>query len=184
MQWLQELREAMRPPEGGGGPIVATLATVDAAGCPRARSVVVRRLDDGGRLWIASDGRSEKNEELRRNPAGEVVLWLPGQRLQFRLRGPVELLGAGSPQDERVVLWRELSDSARALFFWPSPGAPLSADSREVPAAAPASLAPPASFEVVVLRPAEVERLDLRPHPHARSRWRQEDDWRGFDINP
>ena len=183
MEWLRELRGAVAR-EKGEGPVIGTLATVDAAGCPRARSVVARRIDDAGRAWIASDGRSEKNGELRRNPAAELVLWLPENRLQYRLRGPVDILDAGARPDERLALWRELSDAARALFFWPPPGAPLDADIADVPSAAPSSLAPPASFDVVVLKPEEVERLDLRPHPHARRRWRQEDDWRGADLNP
>jgi pyridoxamine 5'-phosphate oxidase len=183
MEWLRELRDAL-PQGSGGGPLIGTLATVDAAGCPRARSVVVRRVDDAGRLWVTSDGRSAKNAELRANPAAELVVWLPEIRLQFRLRGPVDVLNAGSPQDERLVAWRELSDSARALFFWPEPGAARDDSSADAPSAAPASMAPPGWFEVIVLKPEEVERLDLRPHPHARRRWRQEDDWRGADVNP
>jgi pyridoxamine 5'-phosphate oxidase len=115
MEWLDELRAAMEA-EKLTGRLIGTLATVDAGGLPRARSVVCRRVDEKGAVWVASDARSGKNEQLRQNPHAELVVWLPTPRLQFRVQGEIRLLDAKAGGDERAKLWRELSDTARALF--------------------------------------------------------------------
>ena len=51
--WIEEFRK--RAGENSAAPLVVTMATCDAGGSPRARSVVVRRIGDEGALWIASD---------------------------------------------------------------------------------------------------------------------------------
>ena len=182
MEWLDELRAAMEA-EKLTGRLIGTLATVDAGGLPRARSVVCRRVDEKGAVWVASDARSGKNEQLRQNPHAELVVWLPTPRLQFRVQGEIRLLDAKAGGDERAKLWRELSDTARALFFWPAPGAPR-AEGDAFPPTVPADRAAPDTFEVLVLSPDQVDRLDLKPQPHVRRRWRRRDDWRGVDVNP
>ena len=182
MEWLLELSRALRD-EQPAGPVVATLATVDRAGSPRARSVVCRRFADDGSAWVASDGRSGKNADVRGRAQAELVLWLPRGRVQFRLHGRVDVLAAGDGTDQRLGLWRELSDAARALFFWPAPGTPRS-DRDEFRAAAGADEAPPASFEVLTLYPESVERLGLNLVPHDRRRWRRSDGWRAERLNP
>jgi pyridoxamine 5'-phosphate oxidase len=182
MEWLDELKKAIDA-EKLTGRLVGTLATVDGGGLPRARSVVCRRIDHRGALWVTSDARSSKNGQLRGNPHAEFVVWLPGPRLQFRVQGEVRILGAKGGGDERMGLWRDLSDTARALFFWPAPGAPK-AEGDVFPPAVPADRPAPDTFEVLILSPDQVERLDLKPQPHVRRRWRRRDDWRGVDINP
>jgi len=37
---------------------------------------------------------------------------------------------------------------------------------------------------VLILRPTQVERLQLQPHPHCRTRWRAEKDWKAEALNP
>ena len=182
MEWLDELQEAVEA-EKLAGRLVGTLATVDAGGLPRARSVVCRRVDGRGDLWVTSDARSGKNAHVRRNPHAEFVVWLPGPRLQFRLHGEIRVLGADAPGDARAEMWRAVSDAARALFFWPPPGEPR-AEGDAYPPAVDADRPAPDTFEVLVLSPDQVERLDLKPQPHGRRRWRRRDDWRGADVNP
>ncbi|HWP40650.1 MAG TPA: pyridoxamine 5'-phosphate oxidase family protein, partial [Tepidisphaeraceae bacterium] len=59
MQWLDELGNSLRR-EFGHSPRLMVLATVDRSGSPHARVVVCRRIDEEGRLYVATDARSEK----------------------------------------------------------------------------------------------------------------------------
>jgi pyridoxamine 5'-phosphate oxidase len=76
-----------------------------------------------------------------------------------------------------------LSDSTRATFFWPHPGQPLNPDELFPDAIGPAA-GPPATFEVLIIRPDQVEHLDLNPHPHRRRRWRRQTNWELENLNP
>ena len=78
MEWLETFWAALDD-EFGPRPHVATLATVDRAGDPRARSVVCRTVDESG-LYFVSDARSGKNGQLRLNVVAEAVFWLSARR--------------------------------------------------------------------------------------------------------
>lgn len=170
--WIELLRAALADEFGDGKPHICTLATVDEDGNPDARSVVCRWIDEAGRLYFASDARSEKGRQLRRCPAAAAVFWLPRRREQFRLRGkPVEILDATPNPPLRQQIWQDLSPASRALFAWPPPGAERgeneSAFPRELDAATP--IAP--TFAVLSFYADEVQHLDLNPHPHERTVW-------------
>ena len=184
MDWLVELSAAMGAVQRST-PLIATLATVDFLGRPRARSVVCRRIsEEDGSVWIASDARSEKNEHSRESKVAELVIWLPQPREQFRLFGDVSVLDVRDESGGRRQLWEDLTDATRAVFFWPTPGTPLVTDMDAFPKEAPAGEGPPETFEVLILRPTQVERLQLQPHPHCRTRWRAEKDWKAEALNP
>ena len=184
IEWLDLFRRAAGDLRGPP-PLIGTLATVDLWGSPRARSVVCREVGYDGSAWFTSDARSEKNDHLSRMPRAEFVCWLPVSREQFRLFGHVELIstGQGNPA-ERLRHWRQLTDASRAMFHWPAPGGPRVDDPAAFPAAIGAETDPPATFEVIVLRPTVVEHLRLSEHPHRRTRWRKEDGWRAAELNP
>jgi hypothetical protein len=175
VEWLDELRHAADERQG---PLIAQLATVDAAGRPRVRSIVVRHIADNGTLAACSDRRSRKNGELRHNACTEWHFWFEPQRLQFRLLGRCDVLNNG-PLAARV--WAGLSPTAKTLFVWPPSGAARADDAAFVDTY---DGPPPATFEVLRLRPVEVERLDLINPPHRRRIWRATNAWRGNDINP
>ena len=184
MDWLVELSAAMGAVQRST-PLIATLATVDFLGRPRARSVVCRRIDDNdGSVWIASDSRSEKNEHVRESRRAELVIWLPQPREQFRLFGDVSVLDLMDESGRRGQLWGDLTDATRATFYWPTPGDPLEPKAEAFPKEMPVGEGPPETFEVLLLRPTHVERLQLQPHPHQRTRWRAEREWRAEAVNP
>jgi pyridoxamine 5'-phosphate oxidase len=183
MKWLVELSAALGAVQRNA-PLIATLATVDWQGRPRARSVVCRRLADDGSVWIASDARSDKNVHAKEGKLGELVVWLPQPRQQFRLFGSLQVLDVTDPTGARLRMWQDLTDGSRALFFWPTPGASLDANPAAFPRGMPPETAPPESFEVLILRPTQVERLRLQPHPHERTRWSAEGDWAAEALNP
>lgn len=178
--WITELRQALRD-EFDDAPWVVTLATIDADGSPDARSVICRRVDDEGTLWVASDARSRKNAQLRERQGAAMVFWLPTLRVQIRVRGGCDVLPSADPQ--AVPLWHDLTDASRALFLWPAPGEPRKQED-VFPQGAPATAPVPPTFEVIRLWPRLVERLDLAVRPHRRRRWRADEGWREVELNP
>lgn len=177
MQELTTLAEA----EFHARRIVATLATVDESGRPRARTVFIRWFDEAeATIWITADVRSEKMRHLAKTPLGELVIWTPHERQQFRLFGHVEVVRAGHARDD---LWAQLKDQAKAMFFGPPPGDPFRAEA-DFPATVPSLTPPPETFVLLALRPTEVESLELNYTPHRRRRWRRDDNWQTHLINP
>jgi pyridoxamine 5'-phosphate oxidase len=63
---------------------VCTLATVDAAGHPQARTVILRELE--GRLAIFLNETSPKWQQLEQTESFAVVIWLPSVNVQYRLQ--------------------------------------------------------------------------------------------------
>jgi PPOX class probable FMN-dependent enzyme len=191
IEWLEQLRADFAQ-EYGPGPKVVTLATIDEENRPRARSVVVRALRDGGDLVVASDARSDKNAQVHKCGGAEVCAWLPKLRRQHRLNCRAGVIGQLPSftsddlqlQGLRQQVWGELSESARALFSWPSPGQSRDADPAAFPSAIRAGL-PPTNFELLYLMPREVDVLDLNQHPHLRRIWRRDETrWAAVDVNP
>lgn len=179
--WVESIRAARS--RANDGPLILSLATVDSDGGPQVRSVVCRRLEDDGTISITSDARSAKNAQLVRDPRAAAVAWFPVTREQFRFEGPAEVLGATSNDPGRTRIWRDLSPQTRATFFWPASGEPKHADPGAFIRASEAP-EPPASFEVLLLRPRTVEHLLLTTHPHQRTRWTLDVDWSQELLNP
>lgn len=180
--WLTELRTALSE-EFGEKPRVMILATVDRSGAPHARSVVCRRIDDDGKIYAATDARSEKNSQLHGERRAEVVFWLPTIRMQFRITGDSKLITFPEDETLRKELWRSMSDQARSLFFWPTPGVAADTDDAFAEAVS-ADVAPPRSFEILIIEPKQVDRLALDSHPHRRRLWRIDTNWSGVNVNP
>ena len=179
--WLPILRDALDL-EYADRPRIATLATIDADR-PRARSVILRRIDDDGTLWIVSSAHSEKNRQLRQTPHAELVLYLPTSREQFRLFGQAKAVGKGGDEPFRQQFWRSLSDVGRSTFFWPTIGKPYN-ECDPVPTAVSADTPMPDNFEPIAIRPEEVEHLTTAQIPHRRKRWRKQESWQPQSINP
>ena len=176
--WADELR---RLAEDHDGPPLATLATLAADGSPRGRTMVVRGVEDDGGFLTTSHDASAKDGELRRDPRAAGVLWFEGERTQFRLRGRIEFVDDAGRRGE---VWRGMSDTARALFVWPTPGEPRADDAAFVDKV-PADADVPAAFAVLRLVPDGCERLVLSGVPHRRTVWtRDGDGWRGEEVNP
>jgi PPOX class probable FMN-dependent enzyme len=182
LPWIPILRESLDA-EYADRPRIATLASVDAQHRPRARSVILRRIDDAdGALWIVSSAHSEKNGQLRQTPAAALVLYLPVAREQFRLFGPAKIIRRGDDEPARQAFWVSISDAARATFYWPTIGQPANHDSA-IPAALPSTTPMPDHFELIRIDPVEAEHLATATLPHLRIRWRAENGWRPEPIN-
>lgn len=183
LQWLDALREALHAEYGWEAPRVAALATVDRSGAPHVRAVVCRRVDDDGQLYFSSDARSEKNEQIRGERRTEALFWLARHSTQYRVAGEMRIIAFGQDEPLRREIWRELCDQSRSLFFWPTPGIAVAGDDAYAQAVS-ADVSPPRNFELLILKPLQVERLILSSHPHQRRRWRADSSWTGVDVNP
>jgi pyridoxamine 5'-phosphate oxidase len=102
-------------------PNAIQLATVDAAGRPSVRTVLVKALDERGIVFYTSY-RSAKAADLAQNPyAAAVFAWLPLER-QARLSGPVEQVTraeteayfASRPRGSQVAAWASAQSSVIA----------------------------------------------------------------------
>lgn len=183
-EWVEELSRGLKE-EFADAPQVCTLATIDRNGAPRARSVVCRKVAADGSVWVVSDARSEKNEQLKAAPNAEICFWMPNRREQFRVGGSIKIWSANSNEPGRVEVWKNLSDATRATFFWPSPGAKRLDPPESFVAAVEATRPPPPSFEVLILRPRCVEQLQLNQNPHRRRRWMLAGNWSAAaEVNP
>ena len=91
-------------------PTAMTLATVDAAGAPDARMVLLRGVDRDGLRWY-TDRSSAKGRQLAVVPRAAVVLAWPALGRQIRVRGAVtptddadsDAYWAGRPHGSRIA---------------------------------------------------------------------------------
>ena len=179
-EWMQELI-LLSEAEYHARRIIATLATVDPHGHPRARAVIVRWFDEQhDTIWMTTDSRSTKVAHLTVQPKVELVFWALHERHQFRLFGNMEIVNGGSARQD---IWEALNDASRALFFGPPPGEPRRAGD-VFPPAISAGVSPPETFVLLGLRPTEAEALELNEFPHRRRRWREAAGWKVELLNP
>jgi pyridoxamine 5'-phosphate oxidase len=159
------------------------LASLGDDGTPRVRTLVFRCWAGATALDLLTDSRSAKSGELEGEAPLELCWLMPRARSQFRLRGHRLQLEA---DDERLALerhWEALTPKARALWGWPTPGAPLETEAafpRELVDGAPM----PGHFELLRVRLQRVELLELLGHPHRRRCWQEAKGWREEWLNP
>jgi len=75
-------------------PHAMAVATVDAAGMPDVRMVLLNARDHRGFVFF-TNFESRKGEELHANPRAALVFHWKSLRRQFRARGPVEVVQPG-----------------------------------------------------------------------------------------
>lgn len=98
-----------------------TVATVDQAGHPQCRLVVLREVDvDGRTLDFHTDTRSPKWGEMEDNTHISVLGYDPAERLQLRLDGVASLHGPEAPLNS--LIWQQLSTWPRSTYCGGPPG--------------------------------------------------------------
>ncbi|MFO0910714.1 MAG: pyridoxamine 5'-phosphate oxidase family protein [Isosphaeraceae bacterium] len=181
--WFPRLLDALASNHDQPGFRQAQLATVRGDGRPANRTVVVRNVDESsGGLWISTDSRSAKVEQLEQTGWAELCWYFSGSREQFRLLGRVRVVGPEAPSADRTAAWKLLPNASRLTFFGPAPGT----NYEPVASAEPPNLqSPPQNFVVLILDPEVVEHLDLKPTPHVRTRWNAEgSEWCFERLHP
>jgi pyridoxamine 5'-phosphate oxidase len=117
--WMEEAKRS--EPEDANA---MALATVDGAGVPNVRMVLLKGADADGFVFY-TNLESNKGRELEAHPAAAIVLHWKSLRRQVRARGPVEPVSpaeaddyfASRARDSRLGAWasrqsRPLADRA------------------------------------------------------------------------
>ena len=159
------------------------LATTGRDGAPRVRTLVFRGWAGAAQLELFSDQRSEKVTELTNDGAFELCWLFPKARQQYRLRGKIKLITPAGHADLCQQRWQQLSDTGRAVWGWPTPADPLD-HSAAFPDQLSETAPLPEHFVVLRLNVVSVERLNLGPHPHQRTRWTATTLWQEQPLNP
>ncbi|MEX1164030.1 MAG: pyridoxamine 5'-phosphate oxidase [Nitriliruptor sp.] len=183
-RWVDEAIAA-----GVHEPTACTLATVDAAGVPDARVVLVREVDDRGLTWFTSLA-SSKGRQLADRPVAAVVLFWPDLERQVRVRGRVEDVPAAvsdayfasRPRPSQVSAWAS-SQSEPVADRATLEAAAAAAEERFADGA---PVPRPASWGGQLLRPDEVELWQGRQaRLHDRLRWtRTAEGWQLDRLQP
>ncbi len=164
------------------------LATVTAENRPANRTVVFRGFyGDKDCLKFAIDSRSEKVHQIAVQPWAEACWYFTQTREQFRLSGLLSLVQSGDAdlalQQARQTSWQELSDGARLQFAWASPKQPR-ADDANFARPLPDSVNPLANFCLLLLKPMQVDYLNLLGNPQNRYIYSFDDRWSMEEVNP
>ncbi len=111
---LVALQAALKRAEASGrrNMNAMSLATVDGAGKPDVRVVLLRKIDEQGLVFF-TDSRSNKARELAANPAAAACLYWEPTEEQARVTGHVETLPSAAveadfatrPRAGQVLIW-------------------------------------------------------------------------------
>ena len=188
--WRQELARALHRNRADRASRYLQLANVQGDGRPANRTVVFRGFDDGSRLLVVTDARSAKAPALAVRPHVALCWYFAKTREQFRLDGSAELIDAAEAdaalRAARAQAWEHLSESARAQFVWPTPGAAFEPEGavEQFPSKVPLATAPEC-FLLLRINVYGVDHLELRGSPQLRTRYaRQQDGWDRLTVNP
>jgi pyridoxamine-phosphate oxidase len=115
IEWLADARKT-EPNDANA----MALATVDAAGLPDARMVLLKDVDERG-FTFYSNRESAKGEALAAHPQAALLFHWKSLRRQVRVRGPVEPVSpeeadayfASRARESRIGAWA--SDQSRPL---------------------------------------------------------------------
>jgi pyridoxamine 5'-phosphate oxidase len=102
-------------------PNAMTLATVDAAGQPAARTVLLKGIDRRG-LTFYTNLDSRKGRELVANPKAALLFWWPPHARQVRFEGAIEAVAdaeantyfATRPRGSQIGAWASAQSSVIA----------------------------------------------------------------------
>ena len=152
-----------------------TLATVDAEGRPRARTVVLRGADQAAaRLRVYTDRKADKVVELQATPWASMHVWDQTAHLQLRLVAETVIHTDAAAQG----IWAGLSAHAQRCYgFQPPSGAAISdaLDYEVWPSAQ--------DFAILELNVAQLEVLYLGRR-HRRAGFDRADGWAGRWLVP
>lgn len=100
-----------------------TLATVDPAGMPQARTAVLRSADpETGLLRVYTDRHADKVDDVRAHPYAAIHVWDNVAHWQMRLSATVEVRTGQALEP----IWAQLSDHAQQCYgFHPASGDPI-----------------------------------------------------------
>jgi pyridoxamine 5'-phosphate oxidase len=169
------------------------VASVDAAGNPHQRVMILREADaTSRRLRFHTDSRSSKIAELESRKAVSVLIYDADEKIQLRLSG-IATVETSSPMAD--VAWEESTLFARRCYMaerapgdesdMPTSGLPARIEGKKP---TEADIEPVRSnFAVILVIVDEIEFLYLANAGHRRAKWNWRDatqDWSGSWLVP
>ena len=151
------------------------IATASKDNLPRLRTVVFRGWSETQSMFIYTDRRSEKINDINNNNNVELLWLFPKSKSQYRFKGKAYEI------KENIKFWNNLSENSKATWFWPNPGKPLSQKSAYD---TPKKLERPETFTVLEVKINYVELLKLERPIHKRCCWSKKYGWKRFELNP
>ncbi|MDJ0734255.1 MAG: pyridoxamine 5'-phosphate oxidase family protein [Nostocaceae cyanobacterium] len=188
--WRSPLKRALHRNRNQPHSRYFQLATVQINGRPTNRTVVFRGfLGQTNKLKIITDRRSDKFEQIRQQPWGEICWYFTKTREQFRLSGKIILVDSNNSDQElqtaRQLVWQEISDNARIQFAWAHPGEKR-ANPEAFSPSLPDAIVPLDNFCLLLFEPVKVDHLELRGEPQ--NRWiymiNELGNWEALEVNP
>lgn len=162
-----------------------TLATVDAAGRPRLRTVVLRAAEArAGTLRFHCDRRSDKARELARGGHAALHVYDPRGKLQLRVEGRASLHHDDATAD---AAWAGSQAMSRVCYgLTPSPGTALdTGDAYRLPGEDAEARLGRENFCAVLLRAERLDLLYLDRRGHRRAVFSRDGEaWRGTWVAP
>jgi hypothetical protein len=163
-----------------------SLATVDAGGRPRVRTVVLRAVERGsGTLRIHCDRRSDKAGEIAARGACALHAYDPETAVQIRVEGTATLHAGDAVAD---AAWDASRPMSRICYgIDPAPGTALpSGGAYALPEPGDATDVGRSRFCALVLRAERLDFLYLDRRGHRRAGWRRtgEGGWTGTWLVP
>tara|TARA_Y100000589_G_scaffold326773_1_gene367201 strand:+ start:4971 stop:5591 length:621 start_codon:yes stop_codon:yes gene_type:complete len=161
------------------------LATMNGAGDPDLRTVVLRRVDRGSRLICChTDTRSPKVEAIRESGRVAWLFYDPESRVQIRAHGQCRI-HSGADDAMTCETWSTVQPHSRVCYYAPfAPSRELDqwksnqpTNAREI-ASSPISSekSPPDSFSILATVLDSIEWLELHHDGHRRIRFRVDHD--------
>lgn len=168
---------------------LCTLASVDSAGHPQARTVVLRDVEE--RLAVFGNSTSPKWRQLESSASLAVVVWLPSVEVQYRL----QCLTRPVPKATVHASWQLRPEVPKRLDWFYTRVQPQSSVVADRAALEEAlgklalrdPLTAPRTAAGIFLEPTLVERLELGMPDglHARQGFRRHPGgWRSFTLVP
>ncbi|OYZ13136.1 MAG: hypothetical protein B7Y35_14430 [Sphingomonadales bacterium 28-64-96] len=165
------------------------IASVDAAGLPNARVMVLRKADQAtATLRLHTDARSPKVAQLDGKPVA-VLAYHAGEQVQLRITGTARVL-----TDDDVVegIWNQSTLFARRCYLAEHPpGTPLPGPSSGLPSwiegqQPTAEQIEPAraNFATLWIEVTAIDWLHLANSGHRRAVFRSADEWAGEWVAP
>ncbi|MFY9295025.1 MAG: pyridoxamine 5'-phosphate oxidase family protein [Methylorubrum rhodinum] len=161
------------------------LATVDEAGRPRLRTVVLRDADgETGTLRFHCDARSDKARAIAAGSGVALHVYDAGAKLQVRIEGTARL-----HRDDAVAqaAWAGARAMSRVCYgIDPAPGTPLTeGGAYALPDEDPQERIGRENFCAVVVRAERLDLLYLDRRGHRRAVFSREGEgWRGAWVAP
>ena len=156
--WDELERAVVSPGHGWRTPV---LATVDEAGVPRARTIVMRGANGEKReILFYTDARSPKAAQLRSSGQAALVFWDGDLGWQLRIAGECDIDTDGPAVE---TIWRQITGTPAALdYLAPAPPGsrlemPETAKSREH------------HLAVVTVSVGDIDWLELNDRGHRRA---------------